>query len=563
MTIIPIIVLLLASSLVSMCAGQASATDRALGSQQPNVLLICIDDLKPRIGCYGDPLAQTPSIDRLAKQGVVFQNAYCNQAVCSPSRNALLVGLRPQSLGIYDLETNFRKGSPSAVTLPEHFKANGYFTQSFGKTFHVGQGNNDDPSSWSTASYKPKGRNYQLVENQNLVNSKDGSKAAAYESADAPEELYNDWLIAEEAIKAMSEKSGADQPWLLAVGFLKPHLPFVAPKKYWDLYDPSKIELASFQQSPLNAPTYAPQNSGELRAYSNVPNQGPIPDSVQRELIHGYLASVSFTDQQIGRLLTALEQLGLSENTVVVLWGDHGWHLGDHGMWCKHSNYEQATRIPVIVSVPGKARGVSSQALIESVDIYPTLCELVCIGVPDSLDGKSFAAVLSDPALGHRDHTIQVYPRNKPGTGQVLGRAIRTQRYRLVQWKAWDAPEESSDWELYDYQADPQETRNLASQLPDVVSELREHLDSHPKAKPPVKQTKPTESSATSDAKKVERESLFTKKDTNADGFLSHPEFMSGQKDPEQAKERFIKFDTDGDGKLSRKEFVFSGKSSN
>ncbi|MFZ4082125.1 MAG: sulfatase-like hydrolase/transferase [Pirellula sp.] len=563
MTIIPIIVLLLASSLVSMCAGQASATDRALGSQQPNVLLICIDDLKPRIGCYGDPLAQTPSIDRLAKQGVVFQNAYCNQAVCSPSRNALLVGLRPQSLGIYDLETNFRKGSPSAVTLPEHFKANGYFTQSFGKTFHVGQGNNDDPSSWSTASYKPKGRNYQLVENQNLVNSKDGSKAAAYESADAPEELYNDWLIAEEAIKAMSEKSGADQPWLLAVGFLKPHLPFVAPKKYWDLYDPSKIELASFQQSPLNAPTYAQQNSGELRAYSNVPNQGPIPDSVQRELIHGYLASVSFTDQQIGRLLTALEQLGLSENTVVVLWGDHGWHLGDHGMWCKHSNYEQATRIPVIVSVPGKARGVSSQALIESVDIYPTLCELVCIGVPDSLDGKSFAAVLSDPALGHRDHTIQVYPRNKPGTGQVLGRAIRTHRYRLVQWKAWDAPDESSDWELYDYQADPQETRNLASQLPDVVSELREHLDSHPKAKPPVKQTKPTESSATSDAKKVERESLFTKKDTNADGFLSHPEFMSGQKDPDQAKERFIKFDTDGDGKLSRKEFVFSGKSSN
>ena len=563
MTTTPIIVLLLASSLVSMCAGQASATDRAPGSQQPNVLLICIDDLKPRIGCYGDTLAKTPSIDRLAKQGVVFQNAYCNQAVCSPSRNALLVGLRPQSLGIYDLETNFRKGSPHAVTLPEHFKANGYFTQSFGKTFHVGHGNNDDPVSWSTASYNPKGRNYQLVENQNLVNSKDGSKAAAYESADAPEKLYNDWLIAEEAIKAMSEKSGADQPWLLAVGFLKPHLPFVAPKKYWDLYDPSKIELASFQQSPLDAPTYAPQNSGELRAYSNVPNQGPIPDSVQRELIHGYLASVSFTDQQIGRLLTALEQLGLSEKTVVVLWGDHGWHLGDHGMWCKHSNYEQATRIPVIVSAPGKAQGVSSQALIESVDIYPTLCELVGIGVPDSLDGKSFAAVLSDSALGHRNHTIQVYPRNKPGTGQVLGRAIRTQRYRLVQWKAWDAPEESADWELYDYQADPQETRNLVSQMPDVVSELREHLDSHPKAKPPVKQTNPTESSATSDAKKVEREILFTKKDTSADGFLSHPEFMSGQKDPEQAKERFIKFDTDGDGKLSRKEFVFSGKSSN
>jgi len=552
--------LALLSLLISACT-TLNASESQKGTRRPNVLLICIDDLKPRIGCYGDPLAQTPSMDRLAKQGVLFERAYCNQAVCSPSRNALLVGLRPQSLGIYDLPTNFRKGSPDAVSLPQHFKANGYFTQSFGKVFHVGHGNTDDAASWSTESYKPKGRNYQLADNQKLVNSKDGTKAAAFESADAPEELYNDWNIAQAAIEAMTEKSKSDQPWLMAVGFLKPHLPFVAPKKYWDLYDPNKIELAAYQQAPDGAPAYAPQNSGELRAYSNMPNQGPIPDSLQRELIHGYLASVSFTDHQIGRLLSRLDQLGLTESTIVVLWGDHGWHLGDHGMWCKHSNYEQATRIPVIVSAPGKAQGAASKSMIESVDIYPTLCELAGIDTPSMLDGKSFAAVLDKPSQSHRDHTIQVYPRSKQGVGQVLGRSIRTDRYRLVQWKAWDAPEQSSDWELYDYQTDPLETKNLADQEPQVVANMRELLASHPAAKPQVKSFSGSQTTA-GESKETDRESLFAKKDTDADGFLSHAEFMSGQKDPEQAKQRFGKFDINGDGKLSRKEFVSSGKSS-
>jgi iduronate 2-sulfatase len=537
------------------------ASEPVVSSKRPNVLLICIDDLKPRIGCYGDPLAKTPSIDCLAKRGVLFERAYCNQAVCSPSRNALLVGLRPQSLGIYDLPTNFRKGSPNAITLPEHFKANGYFTQSFGKIFHVGHGNTDDAASWSTQSYKPKGRNYQLAENQNLVNSKDSSKAAAFESADAPDELYNDWNIAQAAIDAMAEKSKSDQPWLLAVGFLKPHLPFVAPKKYWDLYDRDKIELAAFQEPPKGAPAYAPQNSGELRAYANIPSQGPIPESLQQELIHGYLASISFTDEQIGRVLSKLEQLGLTDSTIVVLWGDHGWHLGDHGMWCKHSNYEQATRIPVIVSAPGKSQGASSKAMIESVDIYPTLCDLAGIDHPNPLDGKSFAAVLKDPSGSHRDHTIQVYPRSKEGVGQVLGRSIRTDRYRLVQWKAWNAPEQSSDWELYDYQTDPLETKNLADQEPKVLQSMQQLLATHPVAKPQIKSTQAGSETSLGDPKKTDRDALFTKKDTNADGSLSYAEFMSGQKDPEQAKERFSKFDLDGDGKLNRKEFVSSGKS--
>jgi len=349
----------------------ADTPGRSLGSKSPNVLLICIDDLKPRLGCYGDPMAKTPSIDRLAKRGVRFDQAYCNQAVCSPSRNALLTSLRPQTLGIYDLQTNFRKGSPEAISLPQHFKSHGYHTQSFGKIFHVGHGNTDDAKSWSVESYKPKGRNYQTPENQNPASSKDGTKAAAFESADAPEELYSDSLIADAAIETIGQKASSDQPWLLAVGFLKPHLPFVAPKKYWDLYDPKEIALASFQQPPAGAPGFALQNSGELRSYSNVPSQGTLPESLQRELIHGYLACVSFTDHQIGRLLGSLDQNGLSDQTIVVLWGDHGWHLGDHGMWCKHSNYEQATRIPVVVSAPGKVKNASSQALIRLSASWP------------------------------------------------------------------------------------------------------------------------------------------------------------------------------------------------
>jgi iduronate 2-sulfatase len=234
-------------------------------------------------------------------------------------------------------------------------------------------------------------------------------------------------------------------------------------------------------------------------------------------------------------------------------------------MWCKHSNYEQATRIPVIVSAPGKAQGVSTKALIESVDIYPTLCELAGIQTPNSLDGnsldgKSFAKVLQNPNLGHRDHAISVYPRSKEGVGQVLGRSIRTERYRLVQWKAWNAPNDSAEYELYDYQTDPLETRNLASEQPAVVAKLLESLSSHPEAKPPVKPSGADGSSSRADSKQAEREELFNKKDRNSDGFLSDSEFMAGQKDPQQAKERFRKFDVDRDGKLNRKEFVTSGK---
>jgi iduronate 2-sulfatase len=458
---------------------------------KPNVLLICVDDLKPVLGCYGNQQVRSPNIDRLAKQGVVFDAAYCNQAVCSPSRNSLLVGRRPQTLGIYDLGTHFRQAATNAVTLPQYFKQNGYRTEALGKIFHVGHGNHEDAHSWSVPHYQAKTVGYALPENRAqetregaLFENKSAAnlpRGAAYESADVSDDTYGDGKIAEEAIvrlQAAAKQPG--QPFFLAVGFLKPHLPFCAPKKYWDLYDPAKFTLAKFQQAPHASPDYALQNSGELRNYANIPNNRILPTELQRTLIHGYYAAVSYMDAQLGRVLNELEATGLSKNTIIVLWGDHGWHLGDHGMWCKHTNYQQATRIPLVIVQPGMAKpGSHSAALIETVDIYPTLCELVKLPLPKDLDGRSFAATVHDPEHSVRDHVIHVYPR-----GERLGRAIRTSRYRLVEWKKIGAASDTAEFELYDYQTDSLETKNIAAEQPDVVAQLSALLAKHPEAKP-------------------------------------------------------------------------------
>ena len=465
-------------------------------AEKPNVLLICVDDLKPTLGCYGDKLAKSPNIDGLAKHGMRFDSAYCNQAVCAPSRNALLTGLRPQTLGIYDLGTNFRRAAPDAVTLPQHFKAHGYRTEGLGKIFHVGHGNHDDLVSWSVPLWKvnvvgyalqesraPKGLTREEARFANLADgrAKNLPRGAAYESAEVPDEAYADGQMAAEAIKrlqAAAEKP--NQPFFLAFGFVKPHLPFCAPKKYWDLYDRSALPLPERRTPPEGAPAYAPTSWGELRQYKGVPEQGELPDELQRTLIHGYYAAMSYMDAQVGRVLTALDETGLAENTIIVLWGDHGWHLGDHGMWCKHTNYEQAARIPLLVVAPGVTKpGESSSGLVESVDVYPMLCELAGLQPPAELDGESFAAKLRDADAASKSSVVHVYPR-----GERLGRAVRTPRYRLVEWKKPGAPVSTAELELYDYQSDPAETRNLSADQPDVVAELRAMLATQPEAKP-------------------------------------------------------------------------------
>jgi len=560
------------NSLVIVGGSSLEAADK------PNVLLICVDDLKPLLGCYGDAVVKSPNMDRLAARGVRFERAYCNQAVCSPSRNALLVGLRPQSLGIYDLATNFRKVVPDAVTLPQYFKQHGYRTEAMGKLFHVGHGNTEDPASWSVPHFQAKSIGYALKENA-AEETREGAffenksptnlpRGAAYESADVADSVYGDGLVADEAVKRLlAAKQRPGEPFFLAVGFLKPHLPFCAPKKYWDMYDRSQFSLATLREPPQAAPGYAPQFGGELRNYKDMPATGAIPDETQRALIHGYHAAVSYMDAQLGRVIAALDETGLAKNTIIVLWGDHGWHLGDHGMWCKHTNYEQAARIPLIVVAPLVTSAQrKTTALVESVDLYPTLCELAGLPAPrgvngTALDGTSFVNALREPGsssgvdrgespAGSKESIIHVYPRS----GKI-GRAIRTARHRLVEWKQPGAPAASAEFELYDYEADPLESKNLAREQPEVVARLRTLLAQHPEAKPQfVANAKPA------DAKPPqEREALFKSKDKNNDGQLTRAEFLANQPDADKAPARFTRFDADGDGVLSRDEFVNQG----
>jgi iduronate 2-sulfatase len=472
-------------------------------AERPNVLLICVDDLKPMLGCYGDATVKSPNIDALAARGMQFNRAYCNQAVCSPSRNALLTGLRPTTLGIYDLATNFRVAAPDAMTLPQYFKQHGYRTEGMGKIFHRGHGNGEDAASWSVPFWNADVVRYALEENKPagrksreaaLFDNVPGAEAnklpkgAPYESADVPDNKYPDGQVADEAIKRLENAAKTPaQPFFLAVGFVKPHLPFCAPKKYWDLYDPASLKLAERATPPEGAPAFAPTSWGELRNYAGMPEKGPVPDEDARKLIHGYHAAVSYMDAQVGRVIAKLDELGLAKNTIVVLWGDHGWHLGDHGMWCKHTNYEEATRIPLIVVDPRAKNGRGkSEQLVESIDIYPTLCDLAKLPIPNGLDGRSFARYVNLPNYPERFKlaVMHVYPR-----GDRIGRAFRTNRHRLVEWKVPGAPRETAELELYDYEKDPGETKNMAGEQPRMVKELLDIMyeSGYGEAKPQAK----------------------------------------------------------------------------
>ena len=468
-------------------------TAHALPAGKPNVLLILVDDLKPALGCYGDPVAKTPNLDRLAARGMRFDLAYCNQAVCAPSRFSLMLGSHSTSTGLYGLGNHLRETLPDAVTLPQYFARHGYRTESLGKIFHIGHGNLGDPDSFSVPHFHEKVIEYRVPastdggqltrEEAYFTNQKLGQigslpRGAAFEAPDVEDVAYADGRVAQEAIQRLrAARKRPATPFFIAVGFARPHLPFSAPKKYWDLFDPETLPLPVFESLPDGAPRVAGKRGGEISNYKPVPeNPGaPFAEALKRSLIHGYYASTSFVDAQVGKVLDELDRLELAGDTIIVLWGDHGFHLGDLGIWTKHTNYEQANRIPILIVAPGVATpNRSTRQLAESVDLFPTLAELAGLPAPQGpqpIDGKSLVPVLKNPSARVRDHAYHAYPKGK------LGRAIRTDRYRLVEWKGSDGP---AEYELYDYEEDPNEARNLAEDRPEVVTRLKAVLAGYP-----------------------------------------------------------------------------------
>ena len=449
---------------------------------KPNVLMIAVDDLRPALGCYGDQIAITPNIDRLAKGGIVLQRAYCQMAVCCPSRLSMLTGLRPDTIRVWDLNTHFREAKPDAVTLPQHFKNAGYQSWSIGKILHGGGAPSKDPESWSAPPMYDNVRDPKLryALPKNLKGK--GLKRAASELADVSDDHYIDGIVANESIRVLRTLAGNKHPFFLAVGFRKPHLPFTAPKKYWDLYNREEIQMPKHGLYPVDSPDWATRSWRELEGYTDIPGDGKITEAKVRELRHGYYACVSYVDALVGRLLAELELLKLNSNTIVMLYGDHGFHLGEQGLWTKANNYELSTRVPLIVAAPGQSVG-NSDAFVELVDLFPTVCELAGLEVPTGLEGHSFLPLFNDPKQRWKTAAFSQYPRSLKGHrhsrhGDVMGYAIRTKKYRFVQWKDWKTKVVVAS-ELYSLLDDPHEMKNIVNEKVSkaVVTRLTKRLD--------------------------------------------------------------------------------------
>jgi len=481
----PLLYSLLAAAL-SWTAPLTQAKPDSESRGQPNILFIAIDDLKPILGCYGDEMVHSPEIDALAARGTTFLNNHCQQAVCGPSRASLMTGLRPDSTEVYDLKTRMRDRRPDIITIPQHLRNAGYVSVGMGKIFDprcVDGRKFADKASWSEPFMYAYGkgdremgylnpetvawiRSQKGADGKPLDRSELSGRPATEGSEDVPDNAYDDGATTDLALKWIDKLANEEEPFFLAVGFKKPHLPFVAPKRYWDLYDREQFSPAAFQKTPEGTPEFTTQPGWELRSGYDVPAEGVIPEERQKELMHGYYACVSYIDAQVGKLMDALEAEGIADNTIVIIWGDHGWHLGDHAMWCKHSNYEQATRSPLIIVEPGqKAPGGKVKSPTEFTDLFPTICDLVGVQAPDSLEGKSLRPLLEDPAGRVRELAMSQYPRNSAGT-RLMGYTYRGDRHRLTIWKEMDVSEGDKDGpvytrELYDYEKDPLETRNL------------------------------------------------------------------------------------------------------
>ena len=516
----------------------ASCTVAADPPPRPNILFIAIDDLRPELGSYGSDLAVTPHLDAFAARGLRFDRAYCQEAICSPSRASLMTGARPDTIGVIENYTYFRDANPDIVTLPQHLISQGYEAVHTGKIYH---GKFNDPElSWSRQPARDKlalkgptaKGGYALPENRAIAAANQAYAAAnyapdargglgngpAFESADVPDNAYLDGFNTDLAIATLHDmvETDPDQPFFLGLGFTKPHLNWVAPTRYWDLYDRDQIPLATQTEAPANGAAMGLHASFELRTRHGIPKDGPIGPELATTLKHAYLACVSYVDAQIGRMIAALEEAGVSDNTIIVIWSDHGWHLGEMGIWGKATNYEIGTRVALMIdtpNLPASTRGATSNALVELVDIYPTLCELTGVTQPDHLEGLSFAPLLAQPHRPWKRAAFSQFPNpalrewaaNPLSQGsretffgpliekveariivqqgdkwdrdlfenRLMGYAMRTDRYRFVIWKDYTDPIAAPLFlELYDHEKDPTETKNIAAQHPDITRNL-------------------------------------------------------------------------------------------
>lgn len=411
----------------------------AEAADRPNVLFIAVDDLRPELAVYGAEV-KTPHLDRLAANGIRFDRAYCQQAVCGASRLSLMGGLYPTKTGEQNFHvTNWRQRHPDLLTMNQHFRANGYHTLGTGKIYHGSHGGTIEAGNWDDW-LNSGGKGYVLEES--LAEAERLRKAnpdrdpmdfrgTTTECADVPDDAYSDGARAVVAAKKIGELVAQHQPFFFAVGFAKPHLPFNAPKRYWDLYERDSFAMPENLSWPPGYPDAARNaRAGEMARYSDYEGSSPVDfsDDLNKRLIHGYAACVSYMDANVGKVLDALEASGAADNTIVVFWGDHGWKLGDHSSWCKHTNFEVDTRVPLLMRVPGKETG-TTEALVELIDLYPTLCELTGLPVPEHLQGKSFVPLLSDLSGEHRTSAYSSYPH-----GKIMGHSIRMGAYRYTEW---------------------------------------------------------------------------------------------------------------------------------
>jgi arylsulfatase A-like enzyme len=440
----------------------------ALAEKQPNILFISVDDLRPELGCYGQDYMITPNMDRLANEGVLFERAYCNYPVCGASRASLMTGLRPTLKRFTSYKTRADEDAAGIPDIATTLKAAGYRTINNGKIYHH---ETDNAASWDEI-YRPKEFcQYFNAENLKLVNGDSpkygmSPKGLPYEATDEPDESYQGAMVAAKAIEELMRAKETGKPVFITAGFSKPHLPFNCPKKYWDMYPADTIFMPDNFFVPTNAPSESIHDFNELRSYHGVPETGPLPEEMALNLIRGYRACTTFSDAMIGRVFQVLDELEMWDDTIVVLWGDHGWQLGEHTLWCKHANFNTSLQTPLIVRAPGMSSD-NSRELVEFVDLYPTLCDLAGINKPKHLEGTSFVPLLDKSS---KEWKKAVFGRYR------FGDSIRTDRYLYTEWRN-EAGEKVASM-LYDHKVDPDENNNIAGhpEYKNVVKKLSREL---------------------------------------------------------------------------------------